>query len=307
VEPASGVALGVHPRCGERHAETIPVEQERPEGRARPADARGPPPARGDRTTACAACSGDQSLAPVDPSAWWHWRLPRRAARRSDWGAAARSAGLSYAHGGRLVLSRVRAFAPPRIENSRHPRETRRSIDLTLIKFGGSRAPVCRRGPARCRRNKVGAQSRSGAPCWPTFELGRDAAPPRGRGSRQNHQQRGDGPHFPPFRFGNACSRHLPYSRWEKPGVLQREAAGVAGSTPADEAITVLSVIPMHTDRLFALASLAIEIDAGRIEVHGIRGVARRRSKHGSSCPNSVAPAAPCAWPSPCPRRCAAR
>jgi len=81
-----GVALAFRwrrPRCGGRQDEkqTKPIEQERTEGRARPAVARGAPPDWADRTAACTACCGDAFPAQIAPCQT-SWTVGMREGRR---------------------------------------------------------------------------------------------------------------------------------------------------------------------------------------------------------------------------------
>jgi hypothetical protein len=60
--------------------------------------------------------------------------------------------------------------------------------------------------------------------------------------------------------------------------------------------ISVLSVTPARGGRLFALASVAIDIDGVQIEVHGIRALrASSPPAHGLSCRNFATRPAYCA------------
>ena len=63
-----------------------------------------------------------------------------------------------------------------------------------------------------------------------------------------------------------------------------------SSTTPVS--ITVLSVTPVRAGRLFALASVAIDIDGVPIQIHGIRAMHVPQLPPGSNCRPSATPPA---------------
>src|SRR5712671_3653389 len=73
-------------------------------------------------------------------------------------------------------------------------------------------------------------------------------------------------------------------------------------SVSSTVSITVVSVTPARAEKLFAFASVEIDIDGVQIGVHGIRAM-REEGGRRSSCPNLAMPAACGARRSPCRKK----
>jgi hypothetical protein len=84
--------------------------------------------------------------------------------------------------------------------------------------------------------------------------------------------------------------------------VLPRSSVPSMDSLQDDDAgsstvlITVLSATPMRAGKLFALASVTINVGGVLVEIHGIRAPAPQPARQGSSCRPSAMPRANRAW-----------